>query len=328
MRVWLEFLLASGIVILAGSRLARVGDKLGEIKGWERTWVGIILLSFSTSLPELFTSVSAAGIEKQADLAIGNNFGSIAFNLFLISILDLVEGKGAFLYKLNPNLIFSGMFSLLLMIMLTIFLWLKFPVGLWNIGIDTFTIFLLYFLALRLIYLHQGKNNSPPASFPKPKKEKSKNLWGEYFLCALAILGGGIWLAHSGEGIAKTTPISRTFVGTLFLAAATSLPELSTTLGALRIKALDMAVGNILGANLLNLQIPFWADIFYRRGNILSAASSSHLLTLHMSMIMTSLLIMGIAYRSKKSFLRLGWDSICILGVYLLGMYLLYQGGR
>ena len=323
--VWIEFILASGIVIFAGSRLAYVGDKLGDVMGWERTWVGLLLLSFSTSLPELFTSIGATGVLNQPDLALGNNLGSVAFNLFIISILDFMK-PGAFTYKLDPRLLFSGVFSLLIMMIFAFFLINPLNFGLWNIGADTFIIFLVYIAGMRLTFLHEHKNTNKKIINKKKKKEKSLKLWLSYIVLALIILSGGLWLAKTGERISEITGISRSFVGALFLAFATSLPELSTTTSCIRMGLPDMAVGNLLGANLQNLAIPFIADIFFRKGYLLSHVSHIHIITLLMGGILTSLLLLGIIYRSQKHFLRMGWDTILMALVYLTGMFFVFKG--
>ena len=322
--VWFEFVLAAGIVIFAGTKLAYVGDKLGEAMGWERSWVGLLLLSFSTSLPELFTSVSASGVLHQPDLALGNNLGSVAFNLFLISILDLME-KGPFTYRLNPKLLLSGTFILLIMLMLGGFLIHPLPWGFLGVGGDTLIIFIIFIFAMRFTFLYQHKDYLNDNSVTNRWKGDSLKWWILYFFLALIILGGGLWLANVGEKISKVTGISRSFVGTLFLAFATSLPELSTTTSCIRMGLYDMAVGNILGANLQNLAIPFFSDIFFRQGYFLAYTSPVHLFTLIIGGILTCILLLGIIYRSERHFLRMGWDSILMLLVYLVGMYLVFR---
>ncbi|NOZ64057.1 MAG: hypothetical protein GXO71_03850 [Caldiserica bacterium] len=327
--VWLEFILASGIVIFAGTKLAYVGDKIGEAMGWERSWVGLLLLSFSTSLPELFTSVSAAGVLHQPDLALGNNLGSVAFNLLIISVLDLME-KGSFTHRLNPKLILSGVVTLLIILVFAGFIIHPLPWGFLGVGLDTFLIFILFLFAMRFTFLHQHKGIPGNNSLPGNREDGFLRWWVFYFFLALLILGGGLWLANVGERISELTGISRSFVGALFLAFATSLPELSVTISCVRMGLPDMAVGNILGANLQNLAIPFYADIFFRSGYLLAFTSPVQIITLITGGVLTCILLLGIIYRSQRHFLRMGWDSIFMILVYLGGMYLVFRnpGGR
>jgi len=318
--VWLELIVAGGIVVLSGYLLARVGERLGEVMGWGRTWVGLLLLSFSTSLPELFTSISSAGILKQPDLALGNNLGSVSFNLFIIALLDFME-RGSFTHRLDPSLVLSSSFLIFFVFLFLVFLLLPVHGGFLGVGWDTFSVFLIYILALRVIFLHQHRERSKEKRKSLPGKGR---LWVYYFLLGGVIFLSGVWLARTGERISQVTGLSRTFVGTLFLAMITSLPELSTTISCVRLGLPSMAVGNILGANLQNLVIPFFSDIVYRRGYILSAVSSSHLVTLLMGGLLTTVLLIGMTYRSRKVFLRMGWDGILIALIYLGGMYILF----
>jgi len=325
MWVWGEFILASALIIISGSYLARVGDKIGEVMGWERTWVGLILLSFSTALPELFTSVSSAGILHQPDLSLGNNLGSITFNLFLIAILDFLS-KEPLTRGLDPSLALSGSFLILFIFLYLFFLTLPLNRGILGVGGDTIFIFLFYFIALRMIFIHQHRNNEEVE-----KREREKGIWKfwlYYFILGGLILIGGLWLAKTGEKISQITGLSRTFVGTLFLAVVTSLPELSTTIASLKMGLPNMAVGNILGANLQNLVIPFFSDAFYRGGYLLSEISSSNIFTLILAGILTVILLLGMIYRSRRAFLRMGWDSLLIFLLYIWGMFILFSMGE
>ena len=146
----------------------------------------------------------------------------------------------------------------------------------------------------------------------------------KYLLCALFIFGASIWLVRTAEGIAIQTGWGKTFVGALFLGIATSLPEATTSIYAVRRGSFGMAIGNILGSNMLNVVIVPICDIFMRGTNLLSAASMNNILPATVGILMTAIVIVGIIYRSKKSFLRLGLDSIAIVITFVVGSYLLF----
>ena len=86
------FLASAVVVVIAGVALARFGDQIADITGWGALWVGTILVSVATSLPELITNISAIVIEDAPDLALGNVFGADMINIFTISIVGLVFG--------------------------------------------------------------------------------------------------------------------------------------------------------------------------------------------------------------------------------------------
>lgn len=323
--LWLQFLIASAIIIFAGSRLSYIGDGIAEKKKWDSTWVGLIIIAFSTSLPELFTSCASAGIEKQPDLVYGTTLGSICFNLTIFAFLDLIEGRAPFSLKLSPKLILNGVVSIVLILLAIggILIFDKISLG-W-IGISSLAIIGFYVLGSKLSFNVTIKAGlEAKVEETKFDRVKFSHLWSNYILCALIILGAGLWLAHTGDTIAAKTGLGRSFVGFLFLAIVSSLPELSTTIAAVRGKLYNMAIGIILGANCFNLLILSIADLVYVEGPISNFSSKENLVIAVLGICLTSILMLGIKLRSKKAFLRLGWDAISLIILYLSGMVWLY----
>jgi cation:H+ antiporter len=323
--LWLQFLIASAIIIITGKRLSYVGDGIAEKKKWDRTWVGLIIIAFSTSLPELFTSCAAAGIEKQPDLVYGTTLGSVCFNITIFAFLDLIEGKGPFSLKLNPKLIFNGVISIILIFLAIAGITIFSKISLGWIGISSLLIIGVYILGSKLSFNMSARDKTvKDIGNIKFNKVSSSFLWSNYVLCALIILGSGLWLAHTGNTIADKTGLGRSFVGFLFLAIVSSLPELSTTIVAVRGKLYNMAIGIILGANCFNLIILSIADLVYVQGPISRFSSKENLVIAVLGICLTSILMLGIKLRSKKAFLRLGWDAISMIILYLSGMVWLY----
>ena len=117
----------------------------------------------------------------------------------------------------------------------------------------------------------------------------------------------------------------QSFVGTLFIAAVTSLPEAVVTVAAVRIGALDMAIGNLFGSNLFNISILALDDLLYANGPLLSKVSSAHAVSALSAIMMTGVAIVGLLYRPKlRVFRTVGWASIVLFVIYLLNAYLLY----
>lgn len=92
-----------------------------------------------------------------------------------------------------------------------------------------------------------------------------------FVLAAIAVISTGIWLSFIGDEISRTTGWGASFVGTLLLAITTSMPELVVAISALRLGALDMAIGDVLGANMLDIMAVTWIDLAYTKGPILAA---------------------------------------------------------
>jgi len=106
------------------------------------------------------------------------------------------------------------------------------------------------------------------------------------------------------------------------------MPELVVTIGALRLGAIDMAVADILGANMLDIVIITWADLFYTRGPIFSLVSNAHLITAAVVMMMSLIVIAGLRFRQKrKTFIVISWYGLALIGLYLFGAYALFTLG-
>jgi cation:H+ antiporter len=105
------------------------------------------------------------------------------------------------------------------------------------------------------------------------------------------------------------------------------LPEVVVSIAALRIGAIDMAVGNIFGSNLFNIGILALDDLFYTSGPLLVAIETSHSIAVMAAMIMTAIAIVGLTYRSDSKRLFVAWDALGIVVVYALASAALYLMG-
>ena len=148
---------------------------------------------------------------------------------------------------------------------------------------------------------------------------------GRYVVAAAVVVLIGLRLPMTAEHMATQMEWGQTFVGTLFVAMATSLPEVAITLSALRIGALDMAMSDIFGSNLFDLLIVAIDDMAYTKGPLLANASTMHLVSIQSAIMMTGIAIVGLLYRPKGRILRtVGWSSLMILMLYATNMAVLY----
>jgi cation:H+ antiporter len=148
-----------------------------------------------------------------------------------------------------------------------------------------------------------------------------------YGIAALFIIGSATWLSYIGDEIAEVTGLGATLVGSLFLALTTSLPEVVVSVAALRLGAVDMAVGNIFGSNLFNMCIIIPVDDLFYRGPILSVVSQSHIFTALIGVLMTCVVIIALVYRTeRKTLIGVSWDAIALI-ILFLGFYALFIMG-
>jgi cation:H+ antiporter len=134
----------------------------------------------------------------------------------------------------------------------------------------------------------------------------------------LAVVLGlaGIVLARAGGRIADETGLTETAVGALMTAVATSLPELVTTLAAVRRGAVQLAVGGIIGGNTFDVLFVVLSDISYRQGSIYHAIAPGDLFWLAVGMAMTAVLLIGLIVRERTGPGGIGRESVALLAIY------------
>ncbi len=322
MNLWVQFAVLGAVILFAARGLVSSSGRIAKKRGWADMWAGFMLLSFATTLPELFTSVSAAAVFKSPDLSVSNLLGSVIFNLLMIAVIDVVQGPGPLMRKVDGGLILLAGLCVGLSAVAGLGV-LAGGLAPWRISPFSVVLLAGYLLGSRLVYA--AGCGSPAKEAEDARARPEKLWWAQYAACALIVLLASPFLVRAVDGIAEATGWGRTFAGTLLLAAATSLPEVTTTITAARRGFYDMALGNILGANALNLGILFFSDAAYAAGSIFAAASAAHALTALLGILMTGAVIIGIIYRSKKSLGFLGWDAVVIICAYFAGSYILYS---
>jgi cation:H+ antiporter len=335
--IW--FLFSALLIVLAGNRLVAYGDTLAVHTSLGYSLVGGILIAGVTSLPELASSISAALIGAP-DIAFGNVYGSNAFNLMILAIVDIYQGRGSSLLQtVRDSHILTAMFGILLTGISIMAIWmtpynlLEFTVG-WISSYSILLMVLYIFSAFLMIRYEERMKNQLPDKTSEPEvKVRITPTSRKYLMHAVigfviagvVIVIAGILLSINANIIAEKTGLGQTFIGTLLVAGATSLPELVAAIAAIRIGAYDMAVGNVLGSNIFNILILVATDAAYLEGSVYRAVSTQHLITAITAIILSSIAVIGLFYRSKRTIWKLGWDSLAILIGYLAMLYVLFM---
>jgi len=328
--VWVKFLVCLVIILFAGAKLARYGDVIAEKTGLGRIWIGLVLLAAITSVPELVTSVSSAALVKQPDLAVGTLFGSCLFNLAILALLDILYRRTPVLSKVKLRHIASASAGILLIAIVTGSILAGEKVSglaLGWVSLSSIVILLVYLVVVWGIFRFERKQQLAENISSQYDHMSIKAVWFKFILASAAVIGAAIWVSFVGDEIAATYAWSTTFVGSLFLAISTSMPELVVTIVALRLGALDMAVADILGSNMFNIAILFLVDLFFSQGPIISLVSDVHLITAGVMVVMSLLVIIGLRFRQKrKTFVVISWYSVLLIGLYIFGAYALFKG--
>ncbi|HEX5169181.1 MAG TPA: hypothetical protein VFW11_08390, partial [Cyclobacteriaceae bacterium] len=305
------FLLCAALIFFSGKKLSYYGDVIAEKSGLGKIWVGLLLMATVTSLPELITGISSVRVVGSADLAVGNVLGSCVFNLAILSLLDALIPKEPLFIKVEQTQVLAATLGTILLAMVGVGLFLDNVVILGWIGLMSFLFILVYFASIKL--LHRFTTKSKPQESPTVDNEQKKALQtaiGWYSFHALIVIAASLFLPVFGENIAIKSGLGETFIGTLLLAASTSLPEMAISLSAVRRGSVDIAVGNLFGSNIFNVFTLAIDDLFYTKGDLLKVASESHIISIFSTIIMTSVAVVGLTFRSSKKRFVLALDTL------------------
>jgi cation:H+ antiporter len=316
--------------VVAGSRLARAADAIADRTGIGRVWIGSVLLACATSLPELVTDVAAVRLGVP-DLAAGDVFGSSMANMLILALVDLLPPRGRVLRGSTIDHALGGSLAIVLTALAAAFVMTRFDAGVAGVGLGSLAVAVLYVAGTRAVYLHGRRPGALPADLipPPPRdapvREASVRPAVRRFLGgAVAILVAAPVFAWAAARFAELSGLGQTFVGTWLVGFCTSLPELVTSIVAVRMGAFDLAVGNLFGSNAFNMTLFVAMDLAHPGGPVFGVLSGDHVLAALLAVLLMGLGIAAIAYRAERRFAMIELDSVLIVLAYALGMWLVY----
>ena len=336
----LIFAAAAGAVWIAGVHLSNATDVLSSRWGWGEALGGLLLLAIVTNLPEIAIVVSGA-LRHDLDLAVGNILGGIAVQTVVLVILDVFGvGKSAPLtYRAaSLTLVLEG--ALVIAVLAVAIIGSQLPASLIFLRVTPqgVMIAVLWVAGLWLIGKSrtalpwQDKGQAPdgqdkPRGHSKKKKEQTAAENNVGTARTLAVFGGGalvtlvcgVVLENSGEAIAKHVGMSGMLFGATVLAAATSLPEVSTGLASVKMRDYQLAVSDIFGGNAF-LPVLFLLASLVSGGAVLPHAQKSDIYLTGLGMLLTVVYITGLIFRPRRQVARMGVDSLVVLVLYALGI--------
>jgi cation:H+ antiporter len=336
LELWAQFVGASAVIVFAGSRLTRYADILSDKLKLGHVFVGMIFLGWITSLPELVLSLGSTLAVGQPDLAIGNVLGSCLFNLLILVIADVIVIGGLIFTRTNPKSAITGLASLSMLLLATGGLVLGMirgvPVGIESpfglpLGLFSWLIVLFYISSTVFLYRYDKKSGVSVGE-PVPTRYETVNMVyvGIASLAAtVGIVGAGLWMSYLGDEIADKYVMTHSFVGTLFFAVVSSLPELTTTIASARLGFVDMCLGNIFGSNIFNIMIIAVSDIAYTESSIYSSPHTqgrAHLWVAIFAFAATVAVIWGVRRRTSRLLWRITWISLVVFLCYIAGLFM------
>jgi cation:H+ antiporter len=149
-------------------------------------------------------------------------------------------------------------------------------------------------------------------------------MWLQFIGLALIVAIAGYVVGEAGVALSVQTNLSESLIGGLFTALSTSLPELVTTIAAVRQGALTLAVGGAIGGSSFDVLVLAFCDFAYRGGSIYHALKTGQIFVVALTILMTAILLLGLLRREKHGFANIGFESVLVLMLYLGGFSLLF----
>ncbi|GAA3730162.1 cation:H+ antiporter [Spinactinospora alkalitolerans] len=337
MPVWLSavtLVVAAVVLIVGGGPFTRLVDRLADRTGWGETMAGIILIGAVTALPGLITSVLGA-VRGEAVFAMNNALGGIALQTTFIALADLfyrranLEHAAASLPNLLAPVGLSTMFGIVLIAgagpQITVA----------GVHPASLVLIFVYWYWLRLSR-HVGNNpmwRVEPTRFtrhdePDPAAERPdeslRAMWLKFAVLAAVVAVTGYVIGEAGLSVAEQTGLSGGFVGAVITGVVTSMPELVTVLYAVRIRALHLAIGDIIGGNGFDMLFLSASDIVYREGSIYAAVNREVLLVIGLGVVLNLLVAAGLIRRQREG---IGFEGVAMFAVYAIGLVFLAMIG-
>lgn len=334
------FAVAAVLVWVAGSRITRYANVISEKTGVGQAFVGLLLLGGVTSLPELAVAITSVVAESPA-LAVNSVLGGIAMQVAILAFADALIGRRALTSVIPDPVVFiqGGLKILLLSIVAAAIMVGDIPV--FGVGLWMWLLFAVAAASMWVLATSQGRkpwtaNDAETESGEEEQEQKARKEAAEdrdkplsWALTRTAIAGAvivaaGYLLSRTADALADQTGLGESFVGAVFLAISTSLPEVSTVFSAARAGLYTMAISDIFGTNLFDVSFLFIIDLVDGGEAAMNEAGSFSGFAALIGITVTAIFLVGLAERRDRTILRMGYDSAAVLATYVGGLVVLY----
>jgi cation:H+ antiporter len=331
--VVLAVLLATGLALtVAGSALGRAADAIATTTGLGRVWVGTVLLAGATSLPELATDIAAVRIGAP-DLAVGDLFGSTMANMLIRAAVDLALPHRQLLRQAAYDHVLGASLAIGLTAVAAALVLASPSTTVLGIAPGSVVLVLMYLAGTRALY-RQGIRTTavPPAANAAAEVPPARSRLtaadraiARFAALALAVVAVAPWFAWSAQPLAEISGLGSTFIGTVLVGLSTSLPELVASLAAVRIGAVDLAVGNLFGSCAFNIVVFVALHVAQPGGSVFTAVQPDPVTSALLGILLLSVGLGATVYRAERRTALLEASNALMVLIYLVGLGVLYQ---
>ncbi len=334
------FAACAAAIWVAGIKLSQTTDVLATRLHFGEALGGLILLALATNLPEIAITASAA-IAHNLDIAIGNILGGIAIQTVVLAILDAVgvRGKRPLSYRAaSLSLVLEG--TLVIGVLVLAVMGSRLPSHLIALRVAPVGVLIFVTWVAGIWLIGRSRHGLPwhadgnaPDGQPEPRGHSQKKHESQathagrstaqaaavFAGAALVTLAAGVVLERSGDAIAGHIGMTGVLFGATVLAAATSLPELSTGLESVKMGDYQLAFSDIFGGNAF-LPVLFLVATLLSGQAALPQAKATDIYLTGLGALLTVIYICGLIFRPTKRYARMGVDSIVVVCVYVAGV--------
>lgn len=312
------YLVLAFLIVFLSIKLSKYVDMLDKTTKLSGALIGGVFLAAVTSLPELFTSISAVLFLGQSELVLGNVMGSDIFNMAVLGVLLIIFIKSFSKKNLNKSLIWTSIFLVLLYGFASYAALCKYQLLMWGINVISIVIITIYAVSVKFISEETEKEED--VTVPLSKKQ----IITRFILCSVLLVATSIGITYLSDSLAETLHLGKTLAGAILLGVATSLPEVVSTISLMKMGNFDAGVSNILGSNTFNFLILSLADFMnYKAPIYINNSQSKYLLLggLVSAVSVAILLLIKSQVKNQKLWTKIASVILCVVPVT---MYLLF----
>lgn len=336
----LIFVAAAAAIWVAGTSLSNTVDVLDERLHLGAALGGTIVLAVATNLPEIAITASAA-LEHAVDVAVGNILGGIAIQTVVLVALDAfgVRARRPLTFQAaSLTLVLEA--ALVIAVLVVTVMGTQLPSHLYYLRLTPSSVLILILWLGGMLLLSRAQrglpwhdageapdNQRPRKGHAQQQKEKQATAKGTstaraatvFSVAALVTLAAGVALERSGSAIAGHIHLTGVLFGATVLAAATSLPELSTGLTSTKMGDYQLAMSDIFGGNAFLPVLFVLADLLSGSA-VLPGAHDTDIYLTALGALLTAVYAVGLLFRPSHNIARMGADSIVVLALYAVGV--------
>ena len=327
----LIFMAAAAVVWVAGTRLTRYLDAIAGQTGLGRVFVGMLLLGGITSLPEVANTVTSS-LTGNPQLGINNLLGSAAVNVLLLAVADAFIGRDALTSAVaKPSTIMMGTLCTLLLVAVAASTVIG-DVVVFGAGVGIGAV-VLCAMSIAFFWMSAGYDRRAPwvikGQEPQPEEDAApsaaplRSLVVKTAVAGAVIFSAGYTLSQTGDALAEQTGLGSGMVGFALIGVSTSMPELSSIVTALRIRRYEMAFGQVLGTNFINLSLILVADAFFTGAPVINELGQFEIVSALLGAMLTGVFMVGLLEHKNPTVLRMGYDSLVVMLLFGGGLALL-----